>query len=115
MKKNNKGEKIVYVGMCVDLIHHGHINIISEAKKLGKVVVGLLTDEAIASYKKVPLLNFEQRKQIVENIVGFIKLFPKKLWIMLEIWKKTGLIMLFTEMIGRLGYKERSEKRSFGY
>lgn len=78
MEKDNEGEKIVYVGMCADLIHHGHINIISEARKLGKVIVGLLTDEAVASYKRVPLLNFEQRKQIVENIVGVYKVIPQE-------------------------------------
>lgn len=70
-------KKIVYVGMCADLIHHGHINIIKEASKLGKVVVGLLTDEAIASYKRAPLLNFEQRKKIVENIKGVYKVVPQ--------------------------------------
>lgn len=56
--------------MAVDLIHHGHINIIKEGRKFGKVIVGLLTDEAIVNYKRVPLSNFEQRKQVVENIVG---------------------------------------------
>lgn len=76
MKKNNKG-KIVYVGMSADLIHHGHINIINTARKLGKVVVGLLTDEAIASYKRVPLLNFNQRKMIIENISGVTKVIPQ--------------------------------------
>ena len=45
--------KKVYVGMSADLIHHGHLNIINEAKKLGEVIVGLLTDEAIASYKRL--------------------------------------------------------------
>ena len=42
--------KKVYVGMSIDLIHPGHINVIKEASKLGKVTVGLLTDKAIASY-----------------------------------------------------------------
>src|SRR3989344_244107 len=69
MKKTNT-EKIVYVGMSADLIHHGHINIIKTAQKYGKVVVGLLTDEAIATYKRVPLLNFEQRKMVIENLAG---------------------------------------------
>ena len=78
MKANQKKEKIVYVGMCADLIHHGHINIISAAKKLGKVVVGLLTDEAVASYKRVPLLSYEQRKKIVENISGVEKVVPQR-------------------------------------
>jgi phosphoenolpyruvate mutase len=62
--------KKVYVGMSADLIHHGHLNIIKQAKKLGKVIVGLLTDEAIGSYKRLPLIPFNQRKLIVENIKG---------------------------------------------
>jgi len=62
--------KKVYVAMSADLIHPGHLNIISEAKKLGRVIVGLLTDNAIASYKRLPHLSFEQRKIIVENLVG---------------------------------------------
>ena len=45
-------EKIVYVGMSADIIHPGHLNILHEAKKYGRVIVGVLTDEAIASYKK---------------------------------------------------------------
>ena len=49
----------VYVGMSADLLHHGHINIINEAAKLGDVTVGVLTDRAIASYKRLPYLNYE--------------------------------------------------------
>ena len=63
-------KKKVYVSMRGDLLHHGHINIIDIARKLGDVTVGLLTDEAIATYKGVPLLNYDQRKKIVENIKG---------------------------------------------
>lgn len=63
-------KKKVYVGMSADLIHPGHLNIIREASKLGEVTVGLLTDQAIASYKRLPYLEFEQRKQIVESIKG---------------------------------------------
>ncbi|MCF7888032.1 MAG: adenylyltransferase/cytidyltransferase family protein, partial [Candidatus Omnitrophica bacterium] len=62
--------EIVYVGMSADIIHPGHLNIINEAAKLGKVIVGLLTDEAIASYKRLPYLEFEHRKMIVEKIKG---------------------------------------------
>jgi len=62
--------KKVYVGMAVDFIHHGHIKIIEEAKKLGEVTVGLHTDKAIASYKRIPILKFAQRKVIIENIKG---------------------------------------------
>src|SRR3989338_4190223 len=66
----NSAKKKVYVSMRCDLLHHGHINIIDIARKLGDVTVGLLTDEAIATYKGVPLLSYEQRKKIVENIKG---------------------------------------------
>lgn len=56
--------------MSADMIHPGHLNIINEARGLGKVIVGLLTDKAIASYKRLPMLSYEQRKVIVENIKG---------------------------------------------
>ena len=46
--------KTVYVGMSADIIHPGHLNIIKEASKLGRVIVGVLTDEAIASSKRGP-------------------------------------------------------------
>src|SRR5262245_58373374 len=58
----------VYVGMSADLIHPGHLNVINQAAQLGSVIVGLLTDEAIASYKRLPYLSFDQRRQIVESL-----------------------------------------------
>jgi phosphoenolpyruvate phosphomutase / 2-hydroxyethylphosphonate cytidylyltransferase len=59
--------------MSADLIHQGHLNIIAEGKTLGKVIVGLLTDEAIASYKRLPLIAFKDRKTIIENFKGVEK------------------------------------------
>jgi len=73
----NDDKKIVYVGMCADLIHHGHLNIIKEANKYGEVVIGLLVDSAIASYKRLPALIYEERKIVVENIVGVSKVIPQ--------------------------------------
>ncbi len=69
--------KIVYVGMSADMIHPGHLNIIKEAAKLGEVTVGLLTDKAIASYKRLPMLKYEQRKIIIENIKGVSNVIPQ--------------------------------------
>jgi len=63
-------EKTVYIGMSADLVHPGHLNVINTGKKLGRVIIGLLTDQAIASYKRVPYLSFDQRKIIIENIAG---------------------------------------------
>jgi phosphoenolpyruvate phosphomutase len=69
--------KIVYVGMSADMIHPGHLNIIKEASKLGDVIVGVLTDKAIASYKRLPALKYEQRKIIVESIKGVKEVVPQ--------------------------------------
>jgi len=69
--------KTVYVGMSADLIHPGHLNIIKEAHKLGDVIVGLLTDAAIAGYKRLPYLTYEQRETIVKNLVGVKKVVPQ--------------------------------------
>lgn len=60
----------VYVGMSADLIHPGHINIVRHAAQLGDVTIGLLTDRAIASYKRLPHMTFEQRKTVVESLQG---------------------------------------------
>jgi|TARA_B110000438_G_scaffold299564_1_gene349994 phosphoenolpyruvate phosphomutase len=71
-------KKIVYVGLAVDIIHEGHINILKKAKSYGDVIVGLLTDEAIASYKKIPHLDFKRRKIIIQNIKYVKKVIPQK-------------------------------------
>ena len=70
-------KKIVYVGLAVDLIHEGHINILKTANRYGDVIVGLLTDEAIASYKSIPYLNYNRRKFIVQNIKYVKKVIPQ--------------------------------------
>jgi len=69
--------KTVYVGMSADLIHPGHMNIIKEAAKHGNVIIGLLTDNAIASYKRLPALTYDQRKDIIENIKHVYNVVPQ--------------------------------------
>ncbi len=69
--------KKVYVGMSADLIHPGHLNILKEAAKLGDVYVGLLTDKAIASYKRLPYMSYEQRKVVVEALKGVKGVLPQ--------------------------------------
>ena len=70
-------KKRVYVGLSADILHEGHINILKFAKKLGHVTVGLLTDQAISTYKKFPHLNYDQRKIVVENIKFVDKVIPQ--------------------------------------
>ncbi len=69
---------VIYIGMCADILHPGHLNIINEGRKLkGDIIVGLLTDKAIASYKRIPYMNYKQRKIIVENIKGIKKVIKQ--------------------------------------
>jgi phosphoenolpyruvate phosphomutase len=70
----------VYVGMTVDVLHHGHINIIEQACKYGDVIIGLLTDAAVADHKRLPQLTYEQRKKIIENIRGVRRVVPQEEW-----------------------------------
>ena len=70
-------KKKVYVGLAVDIIHEGHINILKTASKLGDVTVGLLTDEAIASYKNIPYFDYNRRKIIIQNIKYVKKVIPQ--------------------------------------
>ena len=72
-KRIENSDFVVYVPMSADIIHPGHINIIKTSAKYGKVIVGLFTDEAIASYKRVPYMSYEQRCAVVENIKGVYK------------------------------------------
>lgn len=67
----------VYVGMSGDIIHPGHINILKIAAEYGDVTVGLLTDQAIASYKRVPYMSFKQRYEVVSNLKGVSKVIPQ--------------------------------------
>lgn len=69
--------KSVYVAMSADIIHPGHLNIIAQASKLGEVTVGVLTDAAIASYKRLPYMNYEQRSAVVAALKGVTRVVPQ--------------------------------------
>ncbi|MCM0650591.1 phosphoenolpyruvate mutase [Clostridium swellfunianum] len=67
----------VYVAMSADIIHHGHMNVINKARELGEVIVGLHTDEVISSYWRNPILTYEERKGIVQNLKGVSQVIPQ--------------------------------------
>lgn len=76
---NMDKKPIVYVAMSADLVHPGHIENLEVARQLdGEIIIGLLTDKAIASYKRLPFLNYEQRKIVMENIKGVSKVIPQE-------------------------------------
>lgn len=68
----------VYLSFSTDILHGTHINLISKAAELGEVIVGVLSDEAVASYRQYPLLNYEERKNIIEHIQGVSKVVEQK-------------------------------------
>ena len=71
------GEQLVYVPMAADIVHPGHINIIKTAAAYGKVIVGLFTDEAIMEYKPKPLMEYTERKKVIESIKGVEQVIPQ--------------------------------------
>lgn len=71
MKKN------VYVGMSADLLHPGHLNIVRKAQELGHVTVGLLTDQAIASYKRIPFMTYDQRRELLDGLRFVDRVVPQ--------------------------------------
>ncbi|MDR2019657.1 MAG: phosphoenolpyruvate mutase [Treponema sp.] len=72
--------KTVYVGMTADIIHPGIVNIVHQASLLGEVLVGLLTDSAVVTYKRLPYLSYEQRKQVVESLRDVSRVVPQEEW-----------------------------------
>lgn len=70
--------RTVYMCFSTDMVHSGHISIIKKAAKLGKLIVGVLSDEAVSSYKRFPLMPFEERKSLFECINGVFKVVEQK-------------------------------------
>lgn len=80
--------KKIYLGMTADIMHPGLIHIINEATKYGEVIVGLLTDKAIAEHKRLPYLTYDQRKEVVENIKGVSEVVSQDDWSYVENLKR---------------------------
>ena len=71
-------ERKVYMCFSTEFIHSGHIAIIKRARRLGKLIIGVLSDEAVASFKRFPLLPFEERKALLSNIAGVEAVIEQK-------------------------------------
>ena len=70
--------KTVYVAMSTDFLHDGHLNILNKARELGAVTIGVLSDSAVASFKRTPLLNTQQRMRLFENLKGVEKVIVQE-------------------------------------
>jgi cytidyltransferase-like protein len=69
--------KTVYVAMSADIIHQGHLNVFNEARKFGNIIVGLHTDDVIRGYWRNPIMKYEERKEVVNNIKGVVSVVPQ--------------------------------------
>lgn len=70
--------RTVYMCFSTDIIHGGHIAIIKRAQRLGRLIIGVLSDEAVASYKRSPLVPYTDRKTMLENITGVYKVVEQE-------------------------------------
>ena len=71
-------ERTVYMCFSTEYIHSGHMAIINKAKRLGRLIIGVLSDKAVSSYKRYPLIPFDERKQLMENIAGVERVVEQK-------------------------------------
>ncbi|MCD7826895.1 MAG: adenylyltransferase/cytidyltransferase family protein [Clostridiaceae bacterium] len=116
----NEGKyKIGYTTGVFDMFHIGHLNLLRQAKERCQVlIVGVSTDEVVRTYKdKIPVVAFEQRKQIVEAIryVDFVvpqsSMDKMEAWNILHFdaifhgddWKGTGLYRDYEECFRQKG------------
>lgn len=74
--KDIKNRPLAFTTMCADPLHHGHINIIQEAKKYGSVIVGLMTDDAIKNYKDPSLITFDNRLKVLSELKTISYIIP---------------------------------------
>ena len=73
-------KKTVYISLTADSIHHGHMKLFETARKYGDIIIGLLSDKAVAEHKRIPYLNFEQRKKILINFKGVKSVIAQNEW-----------------------------------
>lgn len=77
-KLKEVNERTVYMSFSTEYIHSGHMAIINKAKRLGRLIAGVLSDEVVSSYKRFPLIPFSERKTLIENIAGVERVVEQK-------------------------------------
>lgn len=70
--------RTVYMSFAADMLHSGHIAILKKAARLGKLIIGVLSDEAVSSYRRFPLLPFAERKAMMESIAGVFRVVEQR-------------------------------------
>ena len=75
---NEVERRTVYMCFSTDILHGGHFAIIKKAQRLGRLIIGVLADEAVAAYKRFPLVTYEDRRLMMENIAGVYRVVEQK-------------------------------------
>ena len=75
-----KKKRTVYLSLAAEILNNAHINLINKAQKFGNVVIGLLTDKAVAEYRTLPLIDYNQRLKIVKNLKGIERVIKQETW-----------------------------------
>ena len=70
-------QRTVYMSFSTDILHSGHMALIQKAKHLGKLIIGVMTDEAVACYKQMPLVPYSERRAMFESIAGVYRVVPQ--------------------------------------
>ena len=70
--------RTVYMCFATDILHGGHIAILRKAARLGKLIIGVLSDAAVSGYKRYPLVPFSERKVMMENIAGVSRVVEQR-------------------------------------
>jgi len=70
--------KIVYLPLCADPLHYGHIRLIKRAQTYGNVILGLMSDKAITSYKNIPQISFNYRQEVLAELKGIYKIVAEE-------------------------------------
>lgn len=77
-KLSTLNNRTVYMCFSTEFIHSGHLSIIRKAGLFGKLIIGVLSDDTVASYKRFPLVPFFERKSLFENINGVSKVVEQR-------------------------------------
>ena len=104
-------KKIVYMALTADSIHHGHMKLLEKAREFGEITIGLMSDKAVAKYKRIPMLNFEQRKIIVSNLRGVKKVIKQNEWDISYYIKKHKPDFHVTGDDWKFGYQKEIRKK----
>ena len=104
---DNINKKTSYIAIASDNINPAHINLINKASKKGKLIIGVLTDQAIATYKRLPSLSINDRIVMAESIKGVSKVVIQEELDYTKNLKNISQIIFFMEMNGKKVFKSK--------